>query len=342
MSTDGTTGHALHRPHAALAMSAAAATELITSEFRAALAGLVRLAPGAALDEFGSERAVRALRDAELLITGWGCPPLDARVLSAAPHLRAVVHTAGSVKGLATDELFGRGIEVSSAAAANALPVAEYSLGVLLLDGKDFLGTARAFRSTRRDGRTPRCEGNYRRVVGVVSASLVGRRLMELLRPHDIDVLLHDPYVGPAEAAAMGASPVGLDELFARSDAITLHTPLLPETRGLVTAELIGAMRPGALLLNTARGAVVDTPALTQALLAGRIRAVLDVTDPEPLPPDHPLWDCEHVVLTPHIAGSVGGELRRLTDAALSEISRWTAGDGFAHPVLKHHLAFSA
>ncbi|CAL9354553.1 Formate dehydrogenase, mitochondrial [Streptomyces sp. enrichment culture] len=333
------------RPRAALAMSPDVASAVLDAESLAALAALCDLAPPPVLDDLTTPRARTLLADVELLVTGWGCPPLDADVLRAAPRLRAVVHTAGSVRGHVTDACWERGIEISSAAAANAVPVAEYTLAMILLTGKQVLETAREYRAsrTRPDWlRTPRSVGNHRRTVGILSASLIGRRVVDLLRPHDIDVLLHDPYLAEHEARELGVEQVGLAELFRRSDTVSVHTPLLPATRGLVGRELIDSMRPGAVLINTSRGAVVDQDALTDAALAGRVRAVLDVTDPEPLPPEHPLWQCEHVLLTPHLAGSQGNEWRRLADLALSEIARWASGDGFLHPVRRERLAFLA
>ncbi len=133
-----------------------------------------------------------------------------------------------------------------------------------------------------------------------------------------------------------------LPELFARCDTVSVHTPLLPTTRGLVGRSLIDAMRPDAVLVNTSRGAVVDQDALTDAVTQGRIRAVLDVTDPEVLPPDHPLWDCDNALITPHLAGSEGNEWRRLADLALAETTRWASGAGFLHPVRRERLAFLA
>ncbi|MFD7922224.1 hydroxyacid dehydrogenase [Streptomyces sp. NPDC059740] len=325
-------------------MRPSAAAAVLTEDFTAALAHRTDLAPLPALDRLDTDRARRVLAGTELLVTGWGCPPLDETVLAAAPALRAVVHTAGSVKDFVTDALFRRGIAVTSAAAANAVPVAEYALAVILLHGKRFRQAVRTYRATRsREAwSADPALGNNGRTVGLVSASLVGRRLLELLRHHDFRLLLHDPYLSPEEAAALGARLVPLETLFAESDVVSLHTPLLPATRGLVDAALLARMRPGALLLNTARGAVVDGPALTEALLAGRIQAVLDVTDPEPLPPEHPLWECDDVLLTPHIAGSLGNELSRLTDLALQEVDNWRAGRGFAHPVEQERLAFLA
>ncbi|GJF26410.1 2-hydroxyacid dehydrogenase [Streptomyces sp. HO565] len=333
------------RPRAVVAMSRDAAEAVLDPESLGAFRRVCDLAPLPALDDLSTPRARSLLADADLLITGWGCPPLDAPVLRAAPRLRAVVHTAGSVRGHVTDACWERGIEVSSAAAANAVPVAEYTLGMILLTGKRVLERARDFRLSRTRGnwlRTPRGVGNYRRTVGILSASLIGRRVIELLRPHDVEVLLHDPYVSDADAAALGVRRVGLPELFARCDTVSVHTPLLPETRGLVGRALIDAMPAGGVLINTSRGAVLDQEALTDAVLAGRIRAVLDVTDPEVLPPDHPLWDCDNALITPHLAGSEGNEWRRLADLALAETARWASGAGFLHPVRRERLAFLA
>ncbi|WP_338703911.1 hydroxyacid dehydrogenase [Streptomyces sp. Q6] len=326
-------------------MSPQAAAAVFTPRSLAALAEVCDPAPLPALDDLTTVRAKEVLADVELLVTGWGCPPLDAAVLASAPRLRAVVHAAGSVRGHVTDACWERGIEVTSAASANALPVAEYTLGMILLYGKRVLERARDFRRTRERGNwllTPDQVGNYRRTVGILSASLIGRRVVELLRPFDFEVLLHDPYITDADAAALGVERVGLPELFARSDVLTVHTPLLPATRGLVSRELLGSMRPGATLINTARGAVVDQDALTDVVCAGRIRAVLDVTDPEVLPADHPLWDSPDALITPHLAGSQGNEWERLADTAVGEVARWAAGDGFAHPVRRERLAFLA
>ncbi|MFE6778575.1 hydroxyacid dehydrogenase [Streptomyces sp. NPDC057702] len=325
-----------HRPRAALAMAPEAADGVLDAGALRALAELTDLTPPPALTDFATERARRVLGDTELLITGWGCPPVDDRVLAAAPRLRAIVHTAGSVRGHVGAACWRRGIQVSTAARANALPVAEYTLAMILLANKRVLESARDFHAARAREHWQYAgpgQGNYQRTVGILSASLTGRRVIELLRPHDLEVLLYDPYVSAEQAAALGARATGLAELFAASDVVSVHTPLLPETRGLVSRELIATLRPDATLINTARGAVVDQPALTEALLAGRVRAVLDVTDPDQLPPDHPLWTCENVLLTPHIAGSQGTELRRLATLAIDEVRRWTHGKPFAHPV---------
>ncbi|MFF2411744.1 hydroxyacid dehydrogenase [Streptomyces sp. NPDC058092] len=334
-----------NRPRAAAAMKPEAASALLDARSLAALGEVCDLAPLPVLDDFATDRARAVLAGVEVLVTGWGCPPLDAAALDAAPHLRAVVHTAGSIRGHITEACWERGIEVSSAAAANALPVAEYTVAMILLSGKRALERARGYRTKRRrdDALATSTEvGNYGRTVGILSASLIGRRVIELLRPYDLPVLLHDPYVCEAEAAALGVRPVGLGELFARSDVVSVHTPLLPATRGLVSRELLASMRPDGVLINTSRGAVIDQDALTDVLRQNRIRAILDVTEPDTLPAAHPLWECDNALITPHLAGSQGNEWRRLVDLAVGEAGRWAAGDGFAHPVRRERLAFLA
>lgn len=267
--------------------------------------------------------------DVDLLVTGWGCPPITAEVLARLPRLKAIVHTAGSVKGFVTDACWERGIAVSSAAQANALPVAEYTVAMILLSGKRVLERARDYRETKRMSvyGVPASVGNFGATVGILSASMIGRRVVELLAPYDFHVLVHDPFVTEVD----GAESVSLTELFERSDVLSVHTPLLPETTGLVSRELLGLLRDDAVLINTARGAVLDQDALVAE--AGRIRAVLDVTDPEVLPADHPLWHHDSVLITPHLAGSQGNEWGRLGRHAVDEVRRWVAGKPFSTPV---------
>ncbi|WP_232837134.1 hydroxyacid dehydrogenase [Lentzea terrae] len=283
-----------------------------------------------ALCDFGPITGELAeLPDVDLLVTGWGCPPITQDALARLPSLRAIVHTAGSVRGFVTDACWDRGIAVSSAASANALPVAEYTVAMILLTGKRVLERARSYRSVKQVDHyaIPPTVGNYGATIGILSASTIGRRVIELLRPYDFHVLMHDPFVTEVD----GAESVGLTELFRRSDVVSVHTPLLPETRGLVSGELLGLLRDDAVLINTARGAVLDQDALVAE--AGRIRAVLDVTDPEVLPADHPLWRSENVLITPHLAGSQGNEWGRLANHAVAEVRRWVNGEQFATPV---------
>ncbi|AEM84366.1 hydroxyacid dehydrogenase [Streptomyces violaceusniger] len=278
--------------------------------------------------DFADPVAAPALAQAEVLITGWGCLPLDEGVLAAAPRLRAVLHAAGSVRSLVGEALWQRGVAVSSAVAANALPVAEYTLAMILLTGKDVLGHRERFRAVRlppSSGQTAGV-GNLGRRVGVIGASRVGRRLLELLRPFDFAVSLYDPYVDAAEAATLGARSMELEELLRHSDIVSLHAPDIPETHHMLDRARLALIPDGGVLINTSRGALVDHDALTDQLISGRIGAVLDVTDPEPLPVQSPLYTLPNVFLTPHVAGSLGNELERLGRTVVEELERLVAG----------------
>lgn len=279
--------------------------------------------------------------ETEILITGWGAPRLDATVLDALPRLRAVIHAAGSVKPVVSPALWERGIRVSSSAAANAIPVAEYTLAMILLGAKDALGSARAFARTHDMAAAyPRGDvGAYGITVGIVGASRIGRRVLELLRPFDIRTVLHDPSLTPADAAALGTMLVSLPDLLRASHIVSLHAPSLPETYRMLGPAELATMKDGATLINTARGQLVDTDALVAELVSGRLKAVLDVTDPEPLPAGHPLFDAPGVTLTPHIAGSVGNELQRMGRQTVDEVERFVMLGSLDFEVRHHDLA---
>ncbi|MFB8143354.1 hydroxyacid dehydrogenase [Streptomyces parvus] len=330
-------------PAALLAMGPGIAERLFTPVQRKRLTALVGTDPALVAHRLTdpTPEVARALAGAELLITCWGAPPLTAEVLAAAPRLRAVVHAAGSVKHHITPACWERGIQVASAAGANALPVAEYTLAAILFAGKNVLPAAHRYRQLRAphdwraelDG-----HGNYRRCVGIVGASRIGRRVIELLRPFDLDVLLFDPYVDAGAAARLGAEKVGLDELCARSRIVSVHAPELPATRHLIGAAQLAAMADGTTLINTSRGSLIDEDALLPELVAERLNAVLDVTEPEVPPPGSPLYELPNVLLTPHVAGSLGDEIHRLADFALEEIARYAQGLPFADPVTPDDL----
>ncbi|MFD3486800.1 hydroxyacid dehydrogenase [Streptomyces sp. NPDC058665] len=338
-----------NRPSALLSMGPGIAERLFSPAHLSRLTSLVRTDPRRVAHTLagpGLDPAVAAaLADAELLITCWGAPPLTAGVLDAAPRLRAIVHAAGTVKHHITDACWERGIAVASAAAANAEPVAEYTLAAILFAGKRVLHSAHRHRELRAPHdwhQELSGAGNYRRTVGIVGASRIGRRVIELLRPFDLDVLLYDPYVNTAAAGALGVEQVALTELCARSQVVSVHAPQVPATHRMIGAAQLAAMPDGATLINTARGSLIDEDALLPQLVSGRLSAVLDVTDPEPPSPESPLYDLPNVLLTPHVAGSLGGEVHRMTDQALDEVERYTKGLPFEDPVLPSALPHSA
>ena len=320
----------------AIAYDRARAVDLIGPAQHARLAELCEVVNATPLTSFDGFD----LSQVEVLLTSWGCPKLDADVLARAPALRMVAYAAGTVKPVVSDAFWERGIAISSAAAANAIPVAEYALAMILLANKNAFATRERYRQERNlrfPVKPPAGDaGNYGAVVGIIGASRTGRRLIELLRPFELQVIVYDPYMTAADAAALRVEKVELDDLLRRSRIVSLHAPITPKTVGMIGARQLGLMRDGATFINTARGVLVDHEALAAELRSGRITAVLDVTHPEPLPPDSPLFDLAFV--TPHIAGGLGFETRRLTDLAIDEIARHLRGDKLEHQVTRDML----
>ncbi|MFJ8028131.1 hydroxyacid dehydrogenase [Streptomyces sp. NPDC096311] len=302
------------------------------------------LDPALVVQDFADPAAADALSRAEVLITGWGCPRLDGEALAAAPRLRAVLHAAGSVRSLVGEALWRSRVTVASAVTGNALPVAEYTLAMILLCGKNAFALRERFRSTHTHPSPAETAdtGNLGRRVGIIGASRVGRRLLALLRPFDLAVSLYDPYVSATEAVALGAEPLSLEDLLRTSDIVSLHAPDIPETHRMLDRDRLALVRDGGVLINTSRGALVDPAALTDELLSGRLSAVLDVTEPEPLPAGSPLYGLPNVFLTPHIAGSLGNELARLGGIVVEELERLVAGLPPAHEVRRADLAHVA
>ncbi|MEV7278557.1 hydroxyacid dehydrogenase [Streptomyces sp. NPDC093111] len=333
-----------NRPALLLAMGPGIAERLLTDAHRDRLAALTRTDPRLVAHDLAdpSPEVAAALAEAELLLTCWGTTPLTADVLARAPRLKGVVHAAGSVKHHITDACWTRGLRVTSAAAANALPVAEYTLAAILFAGKRVLRSAQQYAELRTDQAwldESTGWGNHRRTVGIIGASRIGRRVIDLLRPFDFEILLYDPY---ATAPPPGVTLVPLDELCARSTVVSVHAPQLPATHHMLGPAQLAAMPDGTTLINTARGSLVDETALLPHLSSGRLHAVLDVTDPELPAPDSPLWTLPNVLLTPHVAGSLGNELHRMADQAIEEVARYGRGEPFAEEVRASDLQRSA
>ncbi|MDQ0573928.1 hydroxyacid dehydrogenase [Agromyces albus] len=318
------------RPSAFVAMWPDSFSALFDESRLARLRSLCHVADPVTSGDLDDPDLADRLASVEVLLTSWGTPALTAERLDRMPKLKAVFHCAGTVRPMVSEAFWDRGILVTSAAEANAIPVAEFTFASIVLAGKRAQYFARDPRAHRREWRSlldsPRMS-NFQRSVGVVGFSRIGRRVVALLQQLDgAEVLVADPYADAAAIAAAGARLVSLDELLPSVDVLSLHAPALPETINMIGERELGMLRDGATVINTARGTLLDTDALAVECASGRLDAILDVTDPEPLPLDSPLFDLPNVSITPHIAGSLGTETFRLADAALDELERFLDG----------------
>lgn len=282
------------------------------------------------------------LRDVEILFSGWGAPRIDDAFLNDAPNLKAIFYAAGAINGWATPAIWERGVVVTTANVANAIPVAEYTLATILFSLKHGWRLANGPRPTRGFEIRPEVPGNYRSVVGLVGMGTIARMVVKLLKPFALDVITYDPFLSDEDARHMGVQKVELEELFAASDVVSLHAPDLPQTRGMVTGDMLSTMKIGATLINTSRGRVVREVELIDVLTQrSDLHAVLDVTEKEPLPPASPLNHLANVTLTPHIAGSQGRECERMGQYMVEELDRYLAGEPLLWQVGPTQLAHS-
>ncbi|MBB3136237.1 phosphoglycerate dehydrogenase-like enzyme [Rhizobium pisi] len=332
----------MSRPAIVLAMQPSRTEHVLPDEILRRLNTVGRLLDAEPLQRLDDARARRLLAEAEILITGWGAPYIGPEIPAAAPQLRLIVHAAGTVKGVIDDAVFAAGITVSHAAEANAVPVAEFTLAAIIFAGKRTFRFRDLYVADRNRDRTHPMQreaiGNYGRTVGIIGASRIGRRVIELLKPFDYRLLLSDPTLDAAEAAGLGTEKVDLDDLMRQADIVSLHAPSLPSTQHMIDARRLSLMKDGATLINTARGILIDEDALLSVLKTGRIDAVIDVTDPEIPEADSAFYDLPNVFLTPHIAGAIGLERARLGKMAADEIERFTAGRPLLYQIRRENL----
>jgi phosphoglycerate dehydrogenase-like enzyme len=178
----------------------------------------------------------------------------------------------------------------------------------------------------------------YHKTVGIIGASHVGRHVIELLRPFGARILLYDPYVSEGEAGRLGVTKAELEELLPQADVVSLHAPAKPQTHHLLDAGRLALMKDDALLINTARGTLIDEAALIAELKKGRLFAFLDVTNPEPPAVDSPLRHLDNVVVTPHLAGCIE-DCGRMGEMAVEELRRHFAGEPPIYQVTRDMLA---
>jgi phosphoglycerate dehydrogenase-like enzyme len=269
----------------------------------------------------------------DVCITHWGCPPFTGEVLEKAERLKLIVHAAGSVADLVTEQVYSEGIKVCSANTIMAKYVAEGVLayilaGLRLIPQQAFdMQYKKIWRKRLVESRTL-----LGAKVGLIGLGTIGRFLLELLKPFNVQIKLYDPYISPDSLREYPYVELSsLEELLPWGDILSIHASLTQETQGMINADRLGMIKEGALFVNTARGAIVDELALSNELRRGRFRAVLDVYETEPLPFDSPLRDLENVILLPHVAGITARE--QMSYAMLEEIERFSRNEPLQYEI---------
>ncbi len=285
------------------------------------------------------------LEQADVIFSGWGGPLLDADFLAAAPRLKVIFYGAGTIRALVTEAFWQSGISITSAAAANAVPVAEFTLAQIILSLRLAWRAAHVIKqhgrySTEIKNHIP---GMYHTTVGLISLGLIGRMVAEHLRHFDVRVIAYDPFVRPEIAADLRIELCALDEVFQRAEVVSLHTPWLKETEGMITGAHFAQMKPHATFINTARGAIVRENEMI-AVLQQRpdLTALLDVTYSEPPAEDSPLLTLPNVMLTPHLAGSTNDECQRMGRYMVEELERFITGETLRYSITQSQFQHMA
>ena len=301
---------------------------------RAKIEGRVETVPGVVSTQSLRQRRLE-LSKVRYLFSTWGMPVLGAAELAILPSLQAVFYAAGSVQHFARS-LLAAGITVVSAWAANAVPVAEYTTAQITLAAKGFF---RAVRNVGRPYERDAFPGMFDTDIGILGAGMIGSLVISMLPKSELRLHVFDPYLSDEKARRLGVHPESIESVFSNSMVVSNHLADNAGTRRLINGSLLRMLPRNGTFINTGRGATVHERELID-LLSERadLTALLDVTDPEPPDEDSPLRGMENVILTPHIAGSIGNEVRRQADFVIAEFENLLAGNPLKYSVTSEML----
>lgn len=267
--------------------------------------------------------------DVEYIFSSWGMAVLtEDEIRKYLPSLKAVFYAAGTVQYFARPFL-NLGIKVFSAWAANAVPVAEYTCAQIILANKGFFKSFPLAGAGKRSEACAEFEhfpGNYGAKVGIIGAGMIGRLVIQMLKERALKIEVFDPFLPDECAEALGVEKVSLERLFSECNVVSNHLANNEQTKNMLGGKLFEAMLPYSTFLNTGRGAQVVESELIEVLKKRPdITAILDVTDPEPPEADSGFYSLPNCILTPHIAGSSGEEVKRMAVYMLEEFEKYTS-----------------
>lgn len=264
-----------------------------------------------------SETLIPLVSDADAVITQFA--PIKADVIAAMQQARVIVRYGIGVDNVDLEAARARGIPVCNVPDYCIDEVADQTLGFILAATRQVVLNSNRVVGGKWGLATPLDQMRALRhlTVGVVGFGRIGREVVSRLKAFKCRILVSDPAVAPVEITDAGAEVTALPQLLADSDVVTLHCPSLPQTRGMINRESLNSMKPGVILINVARGDLVDSAALTEALQQRQVAiAALDVFAPEPIPADHPILKLDNVILASHIASTSVPAVRKLRETA--------------------------
>lgn len=277
-------------------------------------------------EQYGEEELAEKLRGVDICISGWGNTPFHEKTLKYADKLKLIAHIGGSVRPMVGDVAFERGIRVCSGNRVFAESVAEGVLTYMLCS----LRKIGEYEARMAAGEWPSLIGTrglLGRSVGLVGYGMIAEYLVKFLKPFGCRIMVSSRHISAEELAEAGIEAAAAEEIFRTCDIVSLHSSLTARTKHSIGADLLNSMKDGALLVNTARGALIDEEALVSVLQERPVWAALDVFETEPLPMDSPLRECERVLLMPHAAGPTADRRYVVTSHVLDDIGRFLNGE---------------
>lgn len=281
------------------------------------------------------------LRQCEVAFSTWGMIKFtEEEIKEYMPALKVLFYSAGTVQYFA-EPFLNCGVRVFSAFAANGVPVTEYTVSQIVLALKGYFQGAKRYKSflPYSSAHTKNCIGAYGAKVGLVGLGAIGSSVAERLKEYDVEVMAYDPFISDEKARELNVALCGLETIFKECDVISNHLANKKELKNIFNAKLFRLMKKHSTFINTGRGDQVDEFALAASLLAHPSRtAVVDVLKNEAFPYTSPLFWCPNVIITPHIAGSLGNETERMADYMIEQLGNYRSGSPSEYEVTKEML----
>lgn len=275
---------------------------------------------------FTKEELADALPDVEVAVTGWGTPRIEGEVLAAADALKLIAHTGGTVKPYVGEDAYDKGIRVTCGNDVFAASVAEGVIGYMLAGLREIP----RYNNMVKSGIWPEQfynRGLMHKKIGIVGYGAISRKVVHMLQVFEVEIYVYSRYIEETELQKYDMKKSTLEEIFTECDVVSLHSALTPQNEHMITGDLVSLMKPGALLVNTARGGIINEKEVFPILGEGNILAVLDVFEEEPIrDAGHPLCHMENVIMMPHMGGPTIDRRAVVTDTVLRDIDIFYAG----------------
>ena len=282
-------------------------------------------------DEEAAAQLAERVGEVDGLVVCHGSPRIDGKIMDKAPHLKIVGELEGDrfATRIDLDAAWERDIRSVDVTNGSSYPVSEWALALILIAMRN--GGAQYRNLIAGQGRNKETTSAIRgtltgKRVGLIGGGHMGRRLIKLLRPFEVEIWVHDPYLPRELAEALGFLQTSLENVLQQCDVIVCVAPLTPGTRGMIGPDQIDMIPPGRVLVNVSRGAIVDSEALIARLKRGDLTAGLDVFEPEPVPPDSEILQLSNAFLTPHTAAVTGDDYPHFFALMVDELERFFNG----------------